>query len=129
MRKRLACEWPGLAMLAVAALFTAWYCAPELRIGRVPLNDVTFHLAASERLAQSFERGEPFLDPWVSEWSLGYPVWLSYQPLPHLAAAGVLNLFAAWSDPATIFAAWFYLLMLTFPVSVYLGARLLRLPP
>src|SRR5262245_31054761 len=88
LRERLFREWQGLAMLAIAMLFAAWYCAPELRIGRVPLNDVVFHLAASERLAESFERGEPLLDPWVSEWSLGYPLWLSYQPLPHLVAAG-----------------------------------------
>jgi len=67
-------ELHGLALLACAVLFNAYYAAPELRISRVPLNDVIFHLAASERMETSFERGEPFLDAWVSEWALGYPV-------------------------------------------------------
>ena len=50
------------------------YAAPELRVNRVPPNDVVFHLAASERMERGFERGEPFWDAWVSEWALGYPV-------------------------------------------------------
>src|SRR5206468_4251668 len=65
----------GLALLALALLFNAIFLAPEWRIGQVALNDSVLHLAASEKLAESFAHGEPFLDPWVSEWSLGYPVW------------------------------------------------------
>ncbi|MGA2589898.1 MAG: hypothetical protein ABSH32_08295 [Bryobacteraceae bacterium] len=118
-----------MALLACAVLFNAYYAAPELRIGRVPLNDIVSHLTASERMETSFERGEPFLNPWVSEWALGYPYWLSYQPLPHLVGAVVLRLFSAAGEPAAIFAAFFYLLIVTFPISVYAGARLLGLPP
>src|SRR5438876_5922499 len=33
-------ELSGLALLACAILFNAYYAAPELRINRVPLNDV-----------------------------------------------------------------------------------------
>lgn len=122
-------EQPGLALLACAVLFSAWYAAPEMRINRVPLNDLAFHVAASERMETAFARGEPFLDAWVSEWDLGYPVWRSYQPLPHAAAALVLWLFRGFGDPAAIFAVLYYLLLVTFPMSVYLGARLLGLPP
>ncbi len=122
-------ELHGLALLACAVLFNAYYAAPELRINRVPLNDVIFHLAASERMETSFERGEPFLDAWVSEWALGYPVWRSYQPMPHAAGALVLRVFRGIGDPAAIFAVLFYLLIVTFPASVYIGARLLGLPP
>ncbi len=119
----------GLALLAVAVAFTAWFAAPELRINRLPMNDLTFHLAASERIATSIGNGEPFLDPWVSEWSLGYPVWRSYQPLPHVAGAVALSLFRGLAAPASIFAAFYYFLLIAFPVSVYLGARLLGLSP
>ena len=70
-------ELCGVVLLAVACAFNAVLLAPELRIGQLPLNDSVLHLAASERLAESFSRGEPLLDPWVSEWSLGYPVWTS----------------------------------------------------
>ena len=127
MKSRGADQWIGLTLLAVVTLFNAYYLAPERRIERVPLNDVVFHLAASERLQTSFARSEPFLDPWVSEWSLGYPVWRSYQPIPHVVAAVALTVFRKVSDPAAIFATLYFVLMVTFPLSVYAGARLFGL--
>lgn len=121
-----AARWAGLALVLIAVAFNAVFLAPELRIGRLPLNDNVLHLTASERLAESFRRGEPFLDPWVSEWSLGYPLWRSYQPLPHLLAAVVIRIgAAAHLDAASAFAALTYALLVSFPASVYAGARLL----
>ena len=122
-------ELAGIGLLACAVFFNAFFLAPELRIGRLAPNDSTFHLAASERLGESLKSGEPLLDPWVSEWSLGYPVWRSYQPLPHLLAAGVLALSPGVEAHATWFAALQYLLIVLLPASVYLGARLLGLAP
>jgi len=120
---------PGLILVGCAVLFNLWYAAPELRINRVPLNDLVYHITASERMATSFERGEPFLDAWVSEWALGYPVWRSYQPLPHVVGALFIKVFGAFGDPASLFALLYYLLLVTFPISVYVGARLMGLPP
>jgi uncharacterized membrane protein len=122
-------EFWGLLLLFAVVAYNAILVAPELRIGRLPLNDVVLHLAASERMEASFEHGEPFLDPWVSEWSLGYPIWRTYQPLPHIVAALALRAFRSVTDPAAIFAFIFYLLIVTFPVSVYVGARLFGLSP
>lgn len=126
IKNRFPCsELPGLALLFVALLFNGWYAAPELRIGRVPLNDTVFHLAASERLGKSIAEGEPFLNPWVSEWALGYPVWQSYQPLGHLVAAAAFRVFGGVATNEAIFATINYMLIVFFPLSVYLGARLL----
>ncbi len=119
----------GAALLACAVLFTAILAAPELRINRVPLNDLVFHVTASERIEAGLEKGEPFLDPWVSEWGFGYPVWRSYQPLPHLVAGIAMRIFRGVGDPATVFAVLYYLLLISFPVSVYCGARLFGLSP
>jgi hypothetical protein len=119
---------PGLhpsLLLAVALLFNAVLLAPELRISRVPLNDLVFHFAASERLAESFERREPFLDPWVSEWSLGYPLWRSYQPLPHVIGAVWLKIAEPFVSHPAAFAALHYFLLVLLPASVFGGARLL----
>jgi 6-pyruvoyl-tetrahydropterin synthase related domain len=102
---------------------------PELRIARLPVNDGVFHLAASERLADAFARREPFLDPWVSEWSLGYPVWRSYQPLPHVVGALALRLAEGHVSHAASFAALQYLLLVLLPASIYGGARLMGAPP
>src|SRR6266581_1395656 len=119
----------GVFLLACGIGFNALFLAPELRIGRVPLNDLVFHRAASERLEASLEHGEPFLDPWVAEWSLGYPVWRSYQPLAHLLGALVLHIGRSFADPAAVFAALLYLLVVAFPLSVYVGARWTGLSP
>jgi uncharacterized membrane protein len=128
-REGLGRELLGGALLVGALLFNAVWLAPELWTGRIPPNDAVFHRAAAERLADSLARGEPFLDPWVSEWSLGYPLWRSYQPLPHLAAAGIMGLTQGHIDHATAFAAFEYALLVLLPASAYAGARLLGIGP
>ena len=119
----------GIVLLCAALSFNAIALAPELRIGRVPPNDAVLHLALSERLVDSVRRSEPFLDPWVSEWGLGYPVWRSYQILPHVIAGGVLVATERWTDHATAFAALQYALLVLVPLSAYVGARLFGLAP
>jgi uncharacterized membrane protein len=116
-----------LLLVATALVGVAALLAPESRIGSLPLNDGVFHLAASERLAESVAHGEPFLDPWVSEWALGYPVWRSYQPLPHLVAGAVIAAARPLCDAPTAFAWLQYLLLVLLPASVYFGARRLGL--
>src|ERR1035441_10798095 len=56
---------------------------PELSISRVDLNDNVFHFTLVERMVQAVEHGENPLDCWSPEWSLGYPVLRTYQPLAH----------------------------------------------
>lgn len=129
MGERLRRELPGIVALCAAVLFNAVCLAPELDVGRLPLNDGVLHRAAAERLLESFHRGEPFLDPWVSEWSLGYPFWRTYQPLPHLLLAGLFALTQGWADAASAFAAAVWALLTLLPASTYLGARMLGLGP
>jgi hypothetical protein len=59
-RSALRAEAGGLALLACALVFGAIALRAEPRIGRVPLNDAVFHLAAAERLGESVCRGEPW---------------------------------------------------------------------
>ncbi len=122
-------ETAGLLLLALALLFNAILLAPELRIERAPVNDLPFHIAASQVLGHSIAHREPFLDPWVSQWSLGFPLWRIYQPLPHLVAAAVIALCRPFASPDSSFAAFYYLLLVLVPASVYLGARLMGLNP
>ena len=127
--QRLHPEVVGLLLLALALLFNAILLAPEARIERVPVNDLPFHIAASQRLGESIANGEPFLDPWVSQWALGFPLWRVYQPLPHLVAATVMVLGRPLASPQSTFAVFYYLLLVLVPASVYLGARLMGLNP
>ncbi|MGZ6988227.1 MAG: hypothetical protein ACXVH0_04630, partial [Thermoanaerobaculia bacterium] len=119
-------EAGGLALLAVALAFNAFFLRGEARISAVPLNDYVFHAVASERLGEALQAGEPFLDPWVSNWGFGFPVWRSYQPLPHLVAA----LAVSPVSPASRTAA--FALLATFvtgllPLALYAGARIFGL--
>jgi hypothetical protein len=50
-------EIVGLLLLALALLFNAIVLAPEARIERVPVNDLSFHLEASQRLGESIAHG------------------------------------------------------------------------
>ncbi len=123
--RRTVRQRAGGLLLLCALGVQAVTLAPEVSRGRLPVNDLVFHLAASERLGASLARDEPFLDPWVSEWSLGYPVWRSYQPLPHLLGALVIAIARPLTDPATALAAWNYALLVLLPLSAYAAARLL----
>src|SRR6266404_6939825 len=122
-------EIAGLLVLALAVLFNAILLAPEARIERVAVNDLPFHIGAAQVLGHSIAHGGPFMDPWVSRWSLGFPLWLVYQPLPHLVAAAVIALCRPFAAPASSFAAFYYLLFVLVPASCYLGARLMGLNP
>ena len=74
---------PALALLVAVLVVNAAGLWPELAVSRVDLNDNVFHFTLTERMVQAVERGENPLDCWSSEWSLGYPVLRTYQPLAH----------------------------------------------
>ena len=49
-------------LLGLALIVNAILLAPEIRIERVPVNDLSFHIAASQRLARSLITGDSLLD-------------------------------------------------------------------
>ena len=126
---KLRAEAGGLTLLGLALIVNAVLLWPEIRIERVPVNDLTFHIAASQRLAQSLITGDSFLDPWMSQWALGYPLWHFYQPLPHMIAGLWLAATSHFASAPASFAVLYYLLMVALPASTYLGARLFGLEP
>src|SRR5258708_33112347 len=125
----LRTEAGGLILLGLALIVNAILLWPEIRIERVPVNDLTFHIAASQRLADSLVTGDSFLDPWMSQWALGYPLWHFYQPLPHMVAGLWLAITSHFASAPASFAVLYYLLMVALPASTYLGARLFGLDP
>jgi hypothetical protein len=118
-----------LVLLGLALIVNAILLWPEIRIERVPVNDLSFHIAASQRLANSLTTGDSFLDPWMSQWALGYPLWHFYQPLPHMVAGLWLTITSHFASAPASFAVLYYLLMVALPASTYLGARLFGLDP
>ncbi len=101
----------------------------EPRITRVDLNDNVFHLTLAERMVEALEEGENPLDCWVAEWSFGYPVARTYQPLGHLFLVLLYRCLGKTVSLLTLFV-WIRLLLICFfPVSLFLSARFLGLRP
>lgn len=125
-RRRLRAEAGGLALLAIALAFNVVFLKGEARVSAVPLNDEVFHSVASQRLADAIAGGEPFLDPWVPNWGFGFPVWRSYQPLPHLVAAAAVSS-ASPGGETSAFALLATIVTGLLPLALYAGARIFGL--
>jgi len=121
-------------LLAVAILLTVlavnavglW---PETSISRIDLNDNVFHYALVERVVQAVEHGENPLDCWSPEWSLGYPVLRTYQPLAHALVALAYFALGKSIGLMTIFVWARYLSVVLLPLSFFAAARLMGLRP
>ncbi len=113
-----------LALVAAAVAFGL----VELRAEAMPvawLNDMAFHSEMVRFAGQRLAAGHDPLTSWFPLINSGSPVYLHYQALPSILtgaiglAIGPLHAFS-WSN---------YLLLATWPVSVYLGARMFGLSP
>src|SRR5207245_7378166 len=69
----------------------------------------------------------PF-DTWVPELELGFPQFLYYQHLPHLAVVALHRALLGSVDLVTLFNALRYLLLVTFPLTVLWSLRRMGLP-
>jgi hypothetical protein len=85
------------------------------------LNDSGLHQAMVRWARQTIEAGHVPLDGWYPYLDFGLPQFHHYQSLPHILTA-YLSFFA---DTQATYAWSLYLLLASWPVSVYIGARLL----
>lgn len=116
--------WTARAIVALVIAINAWALAAELDVARVDLNDSVFHFTIIDRLVH-----HPALEPWMPEWSFGYPVLRIYQPLAHwLVVAIHFATFQAFPLDA-LFAFIRWLLLALFPLSAYLGCRWIPMRP
>ena len=102
---------PALLLVAAVVAIQAIALAHELSISRFDLNDNVLHYRLTARVAETLERGGNPFDFWVSEWTLGYPVPRTYQPLGHLAVAGTWLALGKSVGLMTLFAWARYLLL------------------
>ncbi len=116
-------------LVLLTVLFNAFVLAPELSIGQFRLNDTIFHYTMADRMVQAFDRGENPLDCWVSEWTLGYPVSRTYQPLGQLLPAFLYVALGRTLPLSTLFVWMHYLAIVLLPLTVYISARFLSMSP
>jgi hypothetical protein len=115
-------SWPTV-VVALTVLVQADLLFHETRIGQCDLNDSVFHVTLAERAAA--ERNP--LDFWVPEWTFGYPVLRTYQPLGSLFLTGLYHLLGKSVSMVVLFAWVKFLLLVAFPVTVFFAARMIGL--
>jgi hypothetical protein len=119
----------ALSLLAAVLIANAIGLAPELTISRVDLNDNAMHFPLVAGMVEAIERGTNPFDWWAAEWSLGYPMLRTYQPLAHaIVAAGYFAFFKSVSL-MTVFVWVRYLSVALLPLTFFVTARLLSLSP
>ena len=115
-------------MTTEVALLSAWLW-PELTVRVATINDSAFHGAFVRRAAGALWAGEDLIDHWVPQFGLGFPEFLYYQHLPHVAAVFLHVITLQWIDPMMAFQAARYALLISFPLTVYWSLRRFGLPP
>ncbi len=122
---------PGWAFFLLIAILlaNAYALRHELSSARVDLNDNVFHYTLIEHTVQAVESRQNPLDFWVPEWSFGYPVFRTYQPLAHWFVAALYFAMGKTVPLMTLFVWVRYLLLVLLPLSFFTSARLLSLPP
>ncbi len=116
-------------LLLGAVLFNLVVLWPEVAVDTPPLNDSVLHRSLVERAAEALERGEDPTDPWVPYFVQGYPLFHHYQHLPHLVNALLGQGLGGVVSLSTLFSLLGYLLLSTFPLSIYWSGRRLDFGP
>jgi uncharacterized protein DUF6541 len=107
-----------LALVAVAVGFNLYVLRAEI-LPVLYLNDSSVHLSMVRWALQRMQEGHLPFDGWYPYLGLGSSLFHHYQSLPHILT-GSLGL-AIGADRA--YAGALYVLLATWPISVYLGAR------
>ncbi len=107
-----------LALVAIAVGFNLYVLRAEI-LPVLYLNDSSVHLSMVRWAVARMQEGHLPFDGWYPYLGLGSSLFHHYQSLPH-TLTGTLGL-AIGADRA--YAGTLYVLLATWPISVYLGAR------
>jgi hypothetical protein len=113
--------WPH-ALVGLSTLFGLIALRGETRFAQ-PLNDSAFHLQMVRWATGQIHRGRVPLDGWYPWLSLGSSFFHHYQSLPETLTAYAAV--ATGTSDRTAYLWLLYLLLATWPISVYAGSRLL----
>jgi hypothetical protein len=106
---------PALASLLVLLCSTGWWN------GVPPLgDDASSHISTIGTLAERMRAGEGW---WSTDYNLGFPMALYYQPIPHVVSAALCALIGGADHAATVYRVLVLLLTALLPWCVTLGWR------
>ena len=124
MQRARAWPWLPWALVAGACVYGLVMLQSELTIVQPP-NDEALHFEMVRWAAGQLNQGRVPFDGWFPYLNLGLPQFSHYQSLPHLITAYLSLPFG--TDATERWVA--YLLLALFPLSVFIGARLLGWSP
>jgi hypothetical protein len=109
-------------------IFDAIELLPEVAVPIPSVNDDASHYLLVQRASEALASGENLFDHWVPELEFGYPQFLYYQHLPHVAVVLLHRLFLQRVDLLTLFNLVRYVLLVGFPLTVYWSMRRMGFP-
>lgn len=125
-----AAPWYFIALLvALPILFNAIALFPEVAHLAPSTNDQVFHYTFIQRANQAISGGANPFDHWLPELELGFPQFLYYQNLPHLAVVLVYRLLFGTVSLLRLLNIFRYLLLVLFPLTVYWSMRRMEFSP
>jgi hypothetical protein len=115
-------QYGPLGIVAAACTFGLLALRIETSSART-LNDSTFHLQMVRWASRQLERGRLPLDGWFPDLTLGSSFFHHYQSLPYTITAAIARLLHMSTTSTYLWIT--YLLLALWPISVFLGGRLL----
>jgi len=114
-------RWPWVVMGIYVVLQGVILRAETLPAAAARINDYSVHTALVRWAAQRIADGHLPLDGWFPDLGLGTPYFHQYQTLPHLVGA----VFAQLVEAGTVIHWSGYLLLVAWPLLVFVGVRML----
>jgi Gpi18-like mannosyltransferase len=115
------------ALLVLPMLFNAIVLLPEMTVAIPSNNDDADHFAYIQRADDALSRGANPFDFWAPEMEFGFPPFVYYQHLPHLAVVA-LHRVLPFIDLLTLFNKVRWSLMVLLPLTVWWSLRQLGVP-
>lgn len=109
-----------LGLVAIAVAFNTWALRAEI-LPVLNRNDSAVHLSMVRWALERIQEGHLPFDGWYPYLGLGSSLFHHYQSLPHILTATLALAFG----PDRAFFGMLYLLLISWPISVYVAARLL----
>jgi len=107
-------------LLFAFTVFNIFLLFPMLQEGFLYGDDNTSNYAYTVRLAEMIQAGNFRL--WLSDYSMGQPLFFYYQPIPHLITA-LLYLALPFIEPLFLYKLMVLIVLVCIPLSVYKGMK------
>ncbi|MEQ1690267.1 MAG: hypothetical protein ABMA00_03190 [Gemmatimonas sp.] len=116
-------EWVWWMFVLAPVLFNAFWLVPELSTGVPSKNDSALHLLLVHAASDAVRAGSNPFDFWVPQLELGFPQFVYYQHLPHLAVVALHRALLGTVELETLFHLVRYVLLVAFPITAAWSMR------